>query len=500
MSKPAAFVVPEGVVFHVTETGVTIENEGDVVLHTSFGRPLHVTSRAGSVTLHGGLEGGRIAAAGSITVHGNAAADALTAGGDIVLEGPADVQELVAGAGIRAASEVRGKRAHAGGGIHVHGAAYIETIDAVAGIVVEGPVTAGAVRANEHVRVTGSLQAGLVRAARVEALGAPISARGLQATDTVRLGAGKVAVDAIVAAEVHVEAGTSGRVTIVESGNDLGPHTLKGCLRLLDYVETFGGDGVAFLTDRGLSPPGVTFPPVGAPDVARADVVHASSSDASTGSGADEPAAPSVAPAEAPAAPEAPAPAGTTPLTVSRSLEAAVAASEPAEETWHGVRLADVLQQAAAAPAPSVAGEPPTPAPVEVEPVEDDAPQDDATKMHRIAPEAPTPVATAPDTWGPPVAPVLPPPPPADDPEDHPLHTQLVDAAARIADAYADGDVPPSVQTLRNLIEERNYEKVRTEITTIWSDLLKFHQRTGMRVQHQVTTTFNTINALVKKM
>jgi hypothetical protein len=495
MSQPAAFVVPEGVVFLVTDTGVTIENQGDVVLHTSFGRPLQVTSHAGSVTLHAGLEGGNVTAAGSITVHGGATAGTLTAGADILLQGPAQVQEVTAGGTIHAAADLRGTRAHAGGDILVDGGAYVETIDAVAGIVVRGAVSAGAVRANANVRVEGPAQIGLVRAARVELLGAPVTARGLQASDHVTLGTGKVAVDAIVAAEVHVQPGTTGRVTIVESGNDLGPHTLKGCLRLVDYVETFGGDGIAFLTDRGLSPPGITFPPVDSPALGSAAAV-------------------TTPPVPQPATSVSPTPT----LSVRPALEAALAASEPADETWHGVRLADVLAKAAEAP-PPVVEEPSAPvddavpvaveeAPAPVEVVPDDEapaePPEEDTRMHRIEPapaRSPAPAsAAAADTWGPPVAPLLPVPPPADDPEDHPLHTQLVDAAARIADAYADGDVPPSVQTLRTLIEERAYDRVRTDITTIWSDLLKFHQRTGMRVQHQVTTTFNTINALVKKM
>ena len=94
-----------------------------------------------------------------------------------------------------------------------------------------------------------------------------------------------------------------------------------------------------------------------------------------------------------------------------------------------------------------------------------------------------------------------------DDPEpsapavqEHPLHKQLVEAVTKITESYADAEVPPAVTHLMSLIQNRSYEQVRAEITTIWSDLLKYHQKKGLRIQHQVTTTFNTINSLVKKM
>ena len=83
---------------------------------------------------------------------------------------------------------------------------------------------------------------------------------------------------------------------------------------------------------------------------------------------------------------------------------------------------------------------------------------------------------------------------------EHPLHGQLMEAVTKILECYGGAEVPPAVNHLRGLIEQHHYEQVRGEITTIWSDLLKFHQKKGMRIQHQVTTTFNTINSLVKKM
>ena len=65
MSRSPAFVLPEGVVFIVQADGVTVENRGDIVLHSAFGGvPMLVRSLEGDVELHAGLAGGRVEAAG----------------------------------------------------------------------------------------------------------------------------------------------------------------------------------------------------------------------------------------------------------------------------------------------------------------------------------------------------------------------------------------------------------------------------------------------------
>jgi hypothetical protein len=81
-----------------------------------------------------------------------------------------------------------------------------------------------------------------------------------------------------------------------------------------------------------------------------------------------------------------------------------------------------------------------------------------------------------------------------------PIHRELCDTVNRIVSAYDGAEVPPAVSELRQMIIEAQFEQVRGEITNIWNSLLKYHQRTGTRLQHQVTTTFNTINTLVRKL
>jgi hypothetical protein len=83
---------------------------------------------------------------------------------------------------------------------------------------------------------------------------------------------------------------------------------------------------------------------------------------------------------------------------------------------------------------------------------------------------------------------------------EDPLHQQLVDTVARIGACYADKESPPAVTRLQQLVTERDYPTIRSDITEIWNQLLKYHQKKGMRIQPQVTTTFNAINSIVRKL
>jgi hypothetical protein len=81
-----------------------------------------------------------------------------------------------------------------------------------------------------------------------------------------------------------------------------------------------------------------------------------------------------------------------------------------------------------------------------------------------------------------------------------PIARELLDTVDRIVVCYENSDVPPAVSELRDLITAEDYDQIRSDITSIWNSLLKYHQQTGTRLQHQVTTTFNTINSIVRKM
>lgn len=369
MSSPQPFVVPEGVVFQIDEDGVVIENRGDVVLHTSFGRTLkRVVSSEGSIHIHAPVHAGLLHAAGSLSVHGDVEAAELRAGGDVTIAG-----------------------SFAGG-----------NVDAGGGISVEGTVAAGTIRGDV-----------------VSLPGASIQARGIQGRTSVELGGGKAQVDAVVAPTVTIPPRTIGRITIVESQNDIGALAIKGAFRLTDYAEMFGDPG-PYLAERGLSALG-------------------------------------DAPAPRPAPPSVPSPPPPARVEAARPAPAVETKAEPP------------------APEPPVAIVVPPPTMREVIELPNPSPPADEEPDVVEVQETPLPPA-------------------------HPMHGQLVEAVAKIVEAYSGSELPPAVERLRSMAEGREYDRIRGEITNIWSELLKFHQKKGLRIQHQVTTMFNAVNALVKKM
>lgn len=319
------------------------------------------------------------------------------------------------------------------------------------------------------------MTAGTIRADVVQIGGGNVTARGIQGRTRVSVGPAKLTVDAILAPEVNLDARTSGRVTVVESNNEPGASAIKGGFGLVDYAEMFGSSD-SFLAERGLTAlgaaPAVVAPPNPVHQPAEDTMDPASIEAAEAAEHTHEPAA-VVVPAWEPAVTPAPEPvwepAVSAPAPALEPVwEPAVSAAEPAPEpTW---------QQPISAPEPEPA---PAPAPQPVwEPIVVAAPEP-------VAAPVPEPMAAA---------------DPLTAAVEHPMHQQLASTVQRIADCYADTELPPAVDRLRTLVEARSYPEVRAEITNIWSELLKYHQKKGIRIHHQVTTTFNSVNSLVKKM
>ena len=58
---------------------------------------------------------------------------------------------------------------------------------------------------------------------------------------------------------------------------------------------------------------------------------------------------------------------------------------------------------------------------------------------------------------------------------------------------------PPSLEELEKLVRSSDFAGIKNNITTLWNDLLKWHKKVGIRLQHAVTTSFNQLNTLTRK-
>jgi len=81
---------------------------------------------------------------------------------------------------------------------------------------------------------------------------------------------------------------------------------------------------------------------------------------------------------------------------------------------------------------------------------------------------------------------------------DGDLYELLAEALGRITTCYQDVDLPPAVSELQLLVEQRDYDALRANITEVWNGLLGFHHKRGIRPHHQVTHAFNVIHGLVQ--
>ena len=78
---------------------------------------------------------------------------------------------------------------------------------------------------------------------------------------------------------------------------------------------------------------------------------------------------------------------------------------------------------------------------------------------------------------------------------------ELMEIVDRIKDVYESGEsgMPPSLEQLEKLVRSSDFAGIKSNITHIWNDLLKWHQKDGSRLQHKVTTSFNTINTIARR-
>lgn len=439
MSRSPAFVLPEGVVFIVQPDGVTVENRGDIVLHSAFGGvPMLVRSLEGDVELHAGLAGGRVEAAGSVRIVGDATAERIAAGGDVRISGSASVSRL-----------------DAGGDVEIGAHASVESLTAGGTVAIAGDLTTTSLRGRS-----------------VALAGAALQARSVAAAERIVVRAVKITADAVIAPHVEIDPRATGRVSVLECQNEIGPKALKGCLSLADWADMFG-DPEAWLKERGIE---------------------------LAGGAVSLPAAPSAPlPSPLPAAPEVasvPVPeshAVVEATTVMPRVTAPVAIDVPTPEPQ-----AEVAVETAAPAAQPVVAEAPA-AHVAHEEIEviDEAPAI-ATVDARALEQA-----GAEETW---TGKVLdmdairaaePEAAPAKASDD--THAQMMQAVMQLVQAYGGNEVPPAVDTLSTLIALRDYPTVKSRITQMYQEMSTFHRERGMRIPAAVTAAFNQINALVRK-
>lgn len=333
---------------------------------------------------------------------------------------------------------------------------YRMSVHAGGDLVISCDTRLGTLSAGRQVFLSGRLEAERVHGRYVVIDTGSVSCRAISATHSIRVGKAKLAVDAVVAPQIEIASDASGRVTVIESHNERGTSKIKGGFSLEEYEELFGS-AETFLADRGLEslgtpppPSELEIPPIQRDDTVPPPMVTESASDPDQEDVLTDAAVAETLPEEEPIAEE------ITPLFSEESAN---------EEFIYGTDQADLLASMAD----------------DLGPIGDDEEIDDPLS---IAMEDLEPVELEPD-------------PPTE--EDH-LHPRLIDAVNRISSCYQGAEMPPALSELRDLVDERDYARLRGNITDVWNGLLNFHQQRGIRPHHQVTHAFNVIHGLVQEL
>ena len=528
MSKLSSFIIPAGLVFEQGKDGLSIEHQGDIILHSTLGLPLrrirsvkgdielHVDaenlaelSARGSVRVHGAITATRIAA-NRIEIHGDALVDQLEAGaGGLHIDGNTLANEIRSAGTVEVTGNAEADSLHAGGDLTVSGITQADLISTESGSINLAGVTAQAIASGGDLTINGNLRvdeatatsgtlstygtvtAKLLRAGNLSLSGKSTTASTIQGLSAIRVSSRRIRSDILIAPSVHIAPEVSGKITVVETHSESGPNSVKGCLRLSD-LEEFGVDTSSYLADRNLSPLGEPDEaPVVKEGTGEAIIEPEEDEDEDEDEDADADAAEDAGAAEDEAAPDAAyesfdeemeiEPYTTEQLEDALQLGAPPIPIEALDDDFSGLDSADGADDSDLSA-------------VEEDDAEVDIEDDDEISDLAELDLAPLEEGIAEEPDAADDKPVL------EVEDEDPLYTQLRDTISQIEVCYEDSELPPAVTQLRELTEARDYITIRDDITNIWHQLLKFHQNRGLRIQPQVTTTFNTINTLVRKI
>ena len=392
--------------------------------------------------------------------------------------------------------------------------------------------TVGRIEAEGAVVLQGQVKVHSVVARSIAVPSGKLKVKVLQASEDIELSAARVEADVVVGATVRIDGSVKGRATAISSGNALGPHQLKGGFSLQEFVDLVP-NGAEMLESYGIEVPEEVEEieddgPTSEPEV-EPELDSAATSDVE--SAGDEPvrteeleaptedeedtgvaAAPfleddaAISAEEATMNEEADADEEETAVQAQPEMEPSYEAIpaivieddedlESLEAVAEEIEVADDLPARALDPIEDPAEEDAA----EEDPAEEDPAEEDAVEESLpTRAEDPLPAADleaalqAMDSPPEEVASNIP-------PEWEEAAETIRNALGEIRMAY-DADAPPPVSTLATLVDQGDLGALKTGINSIWSDLLKHHQRSKAYIPNTVTHMFQQIQVELRKL
>ena len=287
MPKKEAFVIPQSLNFEHTSKGVTIENQGDIVIKGSIGMNIHklvstdgnihieqplsveeIVALNGSVSSSTSLEVTTIQAkvlesAHSLTVrkrihvskqllvHGDLTAPTVQSLGNLEVHGSIECEELNVEGNANIKHNIHAQSIHSHDSLEVGGHVSSEDFVHSGAELTLGSIETTSLQApSALVTVNNALQVNRIQCNELIASGT-INVPTLQVTGAIQLSDAAIQSDVVLCQHFTSNGEVTGKILVLEAPKQEGTHRIKGCLELSDFTE-FVPDIEHFLTSRGL--------------------------------------------------------------------------------------------------------------------------------------------------------------------------------------------------------------------------------------------------------
>lgn len=542
MPKKEAFVIPQGLSFEHTSKGVTIENQGDIVIKGSLGMNVHklistdgnihieqpltvheIIALNGSVSSSSALEVStiqakvvesahsldikkRIHVSKQLLVHGELKSPKVQCLGKLEIHGSVECDELNVEGVAHIAHNVSAQSITAQDALEINGDVHCEEFLHSGTTLRLGSLHANALHAeNAHVTIQQALHVSTAKCTNLTASGT-ISAPTMQIAQTLNLKDATIQSDVVLTDTFRTSGEVAGKILVLESTTQEGGHRIKGCLELSDFTDLVP-DIEQFLRSRGLEREnGQLSVAISSFD----EISESSDSDSESEESVEENSALHVNLNAIPSVQE-------TSISEESSMfhEDVQTSLDEVEEVAEPARIA----------VPIIDNSIETPSPTEEIDIEDttvtvtltEADDEQAEEIVLQTPESDlssienesdldTPVATEAimneevaydDTLD---IDEVSEPEEADVPPSNPQYEVIRQDILSLIENYEDGSYPAAIRELIGYLETEEYLILRDELRQLWGDLLKHHQLEGSRIPHLATGAFTNLSKSLQKL
>ena len=89
---------------------------------------------------------------------------------------------------------------------------------------------------------------------------------------------------------------------------------------------------------------------------------------------------------------------------------------------------------------------------------------------------------------------------PTEEESQDPIYLLMLETIGRMTSCYDEGDLPPAVAQIQDLVSARDYETIRSDFNKMWTDLVQYHRDRGIQLQPRVSHNFRTIDTIVRNL